>query len=421
MKGRIFVLLLAAIMGLSYPGVAQIKVKKKVNREANQRANRKVDQGIDKAFDKLEEGIGGLFKKKNKKKRGQETEQAGQKVQNEVEKSIPEEVIVSTEPVAYQLQMNWSKFDFVPGDEVIFEDQPLLSEENGEFPSRWDLLKGQVEIAEVDGQNVIAFFEGVPTIIPYLENSETDYLPDVFTIEFDIYRPGRGNRFFMEFYDQKNQKRGENEEITVGFNYMRIGGIRSEYPAKLTREESKWIHVSIAFTKGKLKMYFNDTRLINIPRYKGNPTGFTINAYFAEAKENKTWFLKNFRIAKGGVKYYDRALQDGKIVCNGIKFDVNKASLKTESIGPINEIYEVLIKSADLNFSIEGHTDGDGDIETNQLLSEKRAKAVMDKLIKMGIDKSRLKSKGLGESNPIAENTTAEGKANNRRVEFIKF
>ena len=74
-----------------------------------------------------------------------------------------------------------------------------------------------------------------------------------------------------------------------------------------------------------------------------------------------------------------------------------------------------------MKFSVEGHTDSDGDEQFNMELSEKRAKAVMDKLIEMGIDSSRLKSKGWGETKPIDTNATPEGKANNRRVEFVKF
>jgi outer membrane protein OmpA-like peptidoglycan-associated protein len=78
-------------------------------------------------------------------------------------------------------------------------------------------------------------------------------------------------------------------------------------------------------------------------------------------------------------------------------------------------------KQTDLNFSVEGHTDSDGDDALNQTLSEKRALAVMDRLVSMGISVNRLKSAGWGESKPIGENSTAEGKANNRRVEFVKF
>ncbi len=80
-----------------------------------------------------------------------------------------------------------------------------------------------------------------------------------------------------------------------------------------------------------------------------------------------------------------------------------------------------MLKNTDVNFSVEGHTDTDGSEETNQTLSIARAKTVMEKLIEMGIDKSRLKFTGFGESKPLDNNTTPEGKANNRRVEFVKF
>jgi len=186
-------------------------------------------------------------------------------------------------------------------------------------------------------------------------------------------------------------------------------------------ENGCWTHVSIAYTKGKLKVYIDETRLINIPHYQFNPTGFTFYPYFSNASENKAFYAKNFRIAKGGVKYYDRVLSDGKIIVNGIRFDVNKATIKPESNGAINEIFNLMQKHPDLNFSVEGHTDSDGSEKLNKELSQKRARAVVKRLISMGISSERLKSDGHGESKPIDNNSTAEGKANNRRVEFIKF
>jgi len=155
--------------------------------------------------------------------------------------------------------------------------------------------------------------------------------------------------------------------------------------------------------------------LINVPHLDVNPTGITIKSL------NDNMYIKNIRIAKGGVKYYDRVLSEGKIIVNGIKFDVNKATIKPESMGPINKIYKLMDKNTDLNFSVEGHTDSDGGDKTNMTLSKARGKAVMDKLISMGIDNSRLKSNGFGESKPLDNNSTPEGKANNRRVEFVKF
>ena len=179
------------------------------------------------------------------------------------------------------------------------------------------------------------------------------------------------------------------------------------------------MHISIAYTNGKLKAYMDETRLLNIPRLDFDPKGLTLYTYHANNKN--LFYVKNIRIAKGGVKYYDRIMKDGKIIANGIRFDVNKSTLKPESMGVINEIYELLEKYPEFKFSVEGHTDSDGDADHNLQLSEERAKVVMDKLISMGIEADRLEYKGMGETNSLDSNDTPEGKANNRRVEFVKI
>lgn len=78
-------------------------------------------------------------------------------------------------------------------------------------------------------------------------------------------------------------------------------------------------------------------------------------------------------------------------------------------------------KNPEIKFSIEGHTDSYGDEATNQLLSEQRAQRVLITLTDMGISSDRLESKGWGENKPIDTNSTPEGKANNRRVEFERI
>lgn len=387
---------------------AQINLKKKLMKRAN--------KATDKALDKAEDGIGNLLKKKTGKDKDNKNDDDEQ---NDEPVDVTEEINDNESQKEYAPNVNWSAYDFVPGDEIIFDDIPSPAEENGEFPSRWDLIGGQIEIAEADGEKVIMFIDGSPDITPYMKDREADYLPDIFTIEMDLYKPKGSNRIFMNLYNKKHQAPGKNHEITIGHDYIDVGDIRGKYPKELSRDKGRWIHVSIAYTKGKLKLYMDDTRLINIPHYEGNPTGLSIQCYFADSEHR--YLLKNVRIAKGGVKYYDRVLNEGKIICHGIKFDVNKATLRPESMGSINEIYSLMEKNPGLKFSVEGHTDSDGSDTHNQQLSEARAKAVMQKLVDMGIDKSRLTSKGFGESKPMANNTTAEGKAQNRRVEFVKM
>jgi outer membrane protein OmpA-like peptidoglycan-associated protein len=112
---------------------------------------------------------------------------------------------------------------------------------------------------------------------------------------------------------------------------------------------------------------------------------------------------------------------DGKFITHGILFDVNKSSIKPESMGALNEIVKIMKDHSDLNFEIDGHTDSDGNADANMKLSQQRADAVKAKLIEMGIAESRLTTKGFGATKPIDKNDSAEGKANNRRVEFVKI
>ena len=103
-----------------------------------------------------------------------------------------------------------------------------------------------------------------------------------------------------------------------------------------------------------------------------------------------------------------------------INFDSGKSSIKEESAPIIGRIADMLQSNPDINLSIEGHTDDQGDNDANQKLSENRAKAVLDAITARGISGDRLSSKGFGEDQPIADNSTEEGRAKNRRVELIK-
>jgi outer membrane protein OmpA-like peptidoglycan-associated protein len=104
-----------------------------------------------------------------------------------------------------------------------------------------------------------------------------------------------------------------------------------------------------------------------------------------------------------------------------INFDTGKWNIKDESLPVISEIEKLMKENASLKLSIEGHTDNVGDPKSNQKLSESRAKAVVDELVKRGVPKARLQSKGFGQSKPIEDNTTEEGRAKNRRVELVKI
>jgi OOP family OmpA-OmpF porin len=112
--------------------------------------------------------------------------------------------------------------------------------------------------------------------------------------------------------------------------------------------------------------------------------------------------------------------QDRIEINDKILFDIDRATIKPESNGLLDEIVTVIQKNQQIKkISIEGHTDSDGSDQHNQKLSEARAGAVKGYLLQHGVAEQRLASAGFGESRPIADNGTADGKEKNRRVEFL--
>lgn len=106
------------------------------------------------------------------------------------------------------------------------------------------------------------------------------------------------------------------------------------------------------------------------------------------------------------------------ISLSGIYFVTDSAELKSESIAVLVATADTLNANPGVVVEIAGHTDSTGDANYNQNLSDRRANAVKDHLISQGVDGSRLSASGYGESQPVADNSTSEGRAQNRRVEL---
>ncbi len=125
---------------------------------------------------------------------------------------------------------------------------------------------------------------------------------------------------------------------------------------------------------------------------------------------------KRTKIAKN---FYVTPIEVGQTVnIDFIYFDVGKAILKPQSFRSLNALVEFLNEYPNVVVEISGHTDNTGSAALNQRLSDARAKSVADYIIKMGVPKERITSKGYGPSKPKASNKTAAGRAQNRRVEF---
>ena len=310
----------------------------------------------------------------------------------------------------------YGKYDFVPGTQVIFEDK-VENEQLGEFPSKWDLGNGQIEVAELNGEQVIAFLEGnYASITPLMKEMTKDYLPDVFSLEFDFFS-NENTQMSVGFYNNKQNPEGLGDLygwIKTGKN-AEIAAASGNYPEE--DFEKKWHHIALSYNLGNVKIYTDQFRLAILPHAAGNPVGISFGCI--GSRDNPT-YIKNIRIAKGGGDLYKRIMTDGKFITRGILFAVGKAEITPLSMGSLNEIATLLKAHPELKFEIGGHTDSDGDPAANLKLSDARAAAIKNQLVSMGIASERLTTKGYGASKPIAPNDSPEGKANNRRVEFVK-
>ncbi|MFT6995873.1 MAG: OOP family OmpA-OmpF porin, partial [Maribacter sp.] len=199
--------------------------------------------------------------------------------------------------------------------------------------------------------------------------------------------------------------------------------IRNEVNADIRNTVKEKHHISIAVNKQRFRLWMNEKKYIDVPRLlpknvQMQGIKFTLRGINTE---KEAIYLSNFKIAKGGVDLRRKLLADGKISTNGILFDSGSANIQQQSMGIIQQIYQVMQQDATIKLKIVGHTDADGDDNTNQELSKKRAEAVKSALVNIyNVTSDRLTTEGKGESEPVGENDTTDGKAKNRRVEFIK-
>ena len=415
-----------AQFGKRLGGAVQNAAENATVRKAEQKTEQAVNKGIDKATDPNSY--------KGEEKDAKQEKQANQG--NQEESSTPPATSNSSASTPSPAQQNpakaaemvYAKSDFVPGDEIIFDD-PMDNEKLGEFPSQWDLLSGNSEVVMVGGKKGFELTRYTDNVTPLMKNP-SNYLGNVFTIEFDFLSVKAKSDHSLwptiSFW-QANERHGETlmefskagslKDERYNYSWITSNG-RTHGSGDIKLDFDTWHHIAISFNKRAWKLYINGVRVVNVPNVSEPPGWFNIhNGNVGEG----SMVFSNIRIAKGAVPLYDRMMSDGKFITYGITFDVGKSTIKAESMGEINRIVTLMKENPDLKFSVEGHTDSTGSAAANQTLSDARSKAVVDKLVENGIAADRLKAAGKGQTSPIADNGTDEGKAKNRRVEFIKL
>ena len=411
---------------------AENAAKRAVERNVESATERAIDRAFSETEDAVEDAVTGESsnqgkKNKNKNKNNDNNDNNGNN-NADAQGYDNGDATAQTQPQKGQsLEMTYAKSDFVAGDEIIFDD-PMDNEQIGEFPSQWELIDGVAEVVSINGKKAMLISEWGTKVCPLMKEP-LNYLGDVFTVEYDLMFPVKeGDYTWLRTKFMKADNKSEEDEMMYleraaydgrddvhWYWETSRGNSNGEYDIALPANE--WNHVAISFNKRAWKVYFNGIRVVNVPNVLA-PPGWLL---FQLTNGSGDTYITNLRIAKGAVPLYDRMMSDGKFITYGITFDVGKSTIKPESMGEINRIVQLMTENPDLKFSVEGHTDSTGNATSNQTLSEQRSQAIVAKLVELGIARDRLTAVGKGQNNPIADNSTDEGRAKNRRVEFVKM
>ncbi len=316
---------------------------------------------------------------------------------------------------------SYNNYDFIGGEKIIFEDD-FRSDQDGEFPSHWDLQSGQAVVNKVMDVPALAIIEGnYGKVFPHVTNKQ--YLPEAFTIELDHMMQSVNKAYGIVLF--LVNAAGKEAALTINDNTINYTfssrNLSAQLPDDIRTKKylDKWNHIAVAYRNNQMKVYLNQFRVLVVPGIDFVPVSLKIGGI---GSQKSPILLTSIKIAEGGgMNMLQKLTTDGRIVIHGIKFDYNKATIKPESMGVINELVKMMKENQNAKFEIQGHTDSDGNDDYNMKLSQQRAEAVKSMLVEMGIEVSRLSAKGYGESKPISDNNTPEGKANNRRVEFVKM
>lgn len=324
------------------------------------------------------------------------------------------------------------KYDFLAGEKIIFFDD-FTSEPVGEFPAKWNSNIGGdiVTISSNNGRWLRMKAQG-GNYIPELDLK----FPENVTIEFDVYITDDVD-FKTTFYSEENYdlnaygvpgEAGSETTFTNGtVEFSSYSTDESNSGKEILSSNEQFLvpvnrvtHVAIWIQKSRYRLYLATNKVFDIP--KGVFQKYAYNRFRFETSNSPTdIMISNFKIAVGAPDTRNQLTTTGRFSTTGILFDVNSDKIKPESHACIKEIAQILKENPGIKIKVIGHTDSDGDAAKNIELSKRRAESVKKYLVSMfGIDTTTITTDGKGESEPLSDNKTTEGKAQNRRVEFIK-
>jgi len=406
-----------------------------VKEKVKDRIDNKTEEAIDKGLDKTEDGV------KKSAKRGKNTSGSSQKAESTEQTTSSEQAATDDSQIensksSKQKFVATTQYDFVPGDKVLyFED--FSQDAIGDFPALWTTNGG----GEVKTLNIApGNWFNMNKESSFYCYTKTIAFPQNFIMEFDFIPDDNfQGEIVLCLYEEK-EKKEMNDDLYPGVKglqiFMNEGSWGSKGYYNSEGNDSPWLeahsttnppetdkvnHIIIWGQDRRLRIYHKGAKVLDSPTniYAGAKFNrIRFDSYNSQCRP----YITNLKVTTATPDTRSKLITEGKLVSYGIYFDVNKDVVKSESFGTLSDIAKTLKENPTVKIKIIGHTDSDGDDAKNLDLSKRRAASVKNALsTEFGIDGNRIQTDGKGESEPISANTSTEGKAKNRRVEFIKI
>jgi outer membrane protein OmpA-like peptidoglycan-associated protein len=431
MKHLILLLNIVVVLCLN-SNTQVINPKEAAKQKSEERANNKMDEGIDSGSDKIEKGIGSLLKKKKQNDTG-EKNMGFEKGEEDTVKN-PDEGLQETPQEVKTMQLqSTTQYDFVPGDQILYYED--FSQDNiGDLPGFW-VSNGSGEVKtlnitegkwfHMNGEDAVYCYTK-PIDFPVNFIMEFDFIPDA------DYADGSILTFYQETdYRELNDELfpgAKGLHVVIGSESWETKGYDNDgdewlegQGKKATVERENVNHIIIWVQNRRVRIYHKDQKVMDMGTNIFAGTQFN-RFRFSGWDRASLPYMSNIKITTASPDTRSKLLTEGKLISYGIYFDSGKDEVKPESYGSVKEIANVLKENPELKIEITGHTDSDGNDASNLQLSKRRAESVKNYLVsQFQIDASRMQTNGKGETMPIEDNTTPQGKAKNRRVEFVKL
>lgn len=319
---------------------------------------------------------------------------------------------------------------------IIFRDD-FNQTKTGDFPAQFTSSSGG-SVVELPNGKGLQFHPNSNILL------QTSSLPKNFALQFDLTLQNIPssvyNTYFNVYFQQNKTLKHNNPKNKFGavgfslwgdkkehqidvFNYKTAYEIKEKIPFNVNDEIiDNTSEFTIYVNENRLQLYINGNKIADSPNLlegaQVNYINFRLNG--TKKEENHRFIISNVKVV-AVEKDLRSQLMNGGFSTNDILFATASDQIQPSSFDILKQIGSVMQENPEVMFLIVGHTDSDGDDAKNQTLSEKRAASVRKYLLQhFKINVSNLRTMGKGEREPLASNTTSEGKAKNRRVEFIK-